>query len=80
MTIFQIVSILFSGIGLLSGIFLVYLKLKVDIAKIEMRLNGIDRELIQREISLLLIEKVNREDHKEIIKKIDDLVEIIMKK
>jgi len=78
MTTFQIITILFSGITLLTSIFLVYLKLKIDIAKIEIRLNNVDRELLQREISLLLVEKINREDHKEIINKIDKLVETIL--
>jgi len=79
MTIFQILTILISGITLLGSIFIVYLKLKVDIAKIEMRLNSIDRELLQKEVTMLLLEKVNREDHKEILNKIDDLVGIIRK-
>ena len=80
MTIFQVLTILISGITLLGSIFIVYLKLKVDIAKIEMRLNSIDRELLQKEVSLLLIEKINREDHKEILNKIDDLVILVRKK
>lgn len=80
MTVFQILTILISGITLLGSIFIVYLKLKVDIAKIEMRLNSIDRELLQKEVSLLLIEKINREDHKEILTKIDDLAIMFRKK
>ena len=74
MTIFEILTILGSGIGLLGSIFIVYLKLRVDIAKIETRLNAIDREILQKEITLLLIEKNNREDHKAIIDKIDGLI------
>ena len=74
MTTFEILTILGSGIGLLGSIFIVYLKLKVDIAKIETRLNAIDREIIQKEITLLLIEKNNREDHRNIIDKIDGLI------
>ena len=74
MTTFEILTTLGSGVGLLGSIFIVYLKLKVDIAKIETRINAIDRELIQKEITLLLIEKNNREDHKAIIEKIDTLI------
>jgi len=74
MTTFEILTILGSGIGLLGSIFIVYLKLRVDIAKIETRLNAIDREILQKEITLLLIEKNNREDHKAIIDKIDGLI------
>ena len=74
MTTFEILTTLGSGVGLLGSIFIVYLKLKVDIAKIETRLNAIDRELIQKELTLLLIEKNNREDHKSIIEKIDDIL------
>ena len=74
MTTFEILTTLGSGIGLLASIFIVYPRLKVDIAKIETRLNFIDREMLQKEITLLLIEKNNREDHKSIIDKIDGLI------
>jgi hypothetical protein len=77
MTTFQIISVILSALLLLGTIFGVYLKLKIDLTKVDMRLNEIDRELLQKEISLLLIEKINREDHKEIISKIDHLVEAI---
>jgi hypothetical protein len=77
MTTFQIISVILSALLLLGTIFGVYLKLKIDLTKVDMRLNEIDRELLQKEISLLLIEKINREDHKEIISKIDHLVETI---
>ena len=80
MTAFQIISVLFSGIGLLSTIFIIYLKLRVDLTKIDMRLNAIDRELLQKEIALLLVEKINREDHKEILAKIDRLIDEMKKK
>lgn len=77
MTTFQIISVILSALLLLGSIFGVYLKLKIDMTKIDMRLNAIDRELLQKEISLLLVEKINREDHKEIITKIDHLVDAI---
>lgn len=79
MNTFQIVSVIISALLIFASIFGVYLKLKVDITRMDMRLNGIDRELLQKEISLLLVEKINREDHKEIINKIDALVLLINK-
>lgn len=78
MTTFQIISTIISAVLIFASIFGVYLKLKVDITKLDMRLNAIDRELLQKEISLLLVEKINREDHKEIIGKIEKLSELII--
>ena len=80
MNAFQLISIIISGILLLASIFGVYLKLKIDITKVDMRINAINRELLQREIASLLAEKINREDHKEIIAKIDKLIEIYAQK
>jgi hypothetical protein len=79
MTTFEILSIIISTIFLFVSIFGVYLKLKIDITKVDMRINGINRELLQKEISSLLSEKINREDHEKILSKIDHLIEIYTK-
>jgi len=76
MTTFQILSIAIPGVFLLAAIFGVYLKLKIDLTKLDMRINAINRELLQKEISSLLSEKINREDHHRIIEKLDKLMEI----
>jgi len=80
MNTFQVISVIISAVFLLSTIFGVYLKLKIDITKVDMRINAINRELLQREIATLLAEKINREDHKEILTKIDHLIEIYSQK
>jgi len=77
---FEILLIIFGAISLFGSIFGVFLKLKLDITRVDMRVNAINRELLQREISTLLSEKINREDHMEIIKKIDHLITIYASK
>jgi len=74
MTPFQIISIIVSGISLLCAIFGVYLKLQIDITKINMQLKSYDKDLQAKEIAILNIERLNREDHKEIMQKIDELI------
>ncbi len=76
----EIIAIIIPSILLLASIFGIYLKLKIDITKVEMRINAINRELLQKEIATLLAEKINREDHKEILCRIDTLIEIYSKK
>ena len=76
MTPFQIISVIFSCITLLGVIAGVYIRLKIDITKIEMSVKGIEKELQQKEIAILNAEKFNREDHKEIMKKINELIQM----
>jgi hypothetical protein len=80
MSMSEILSIAIPCILLLASIFGVYLKVKIDITKLDMRINAINRELLQKEIGSLLSEKINREDHIHIINKLDQLMEIYSKK
>jgi ABC-type anion transport system duplicated permease subunit len=101
LTTFQIISIIISALLLLSSIVGVYIKLKVDITKIEVKVAEIEKDvnfkattikkdledrakelasdIVQRDVQVLLNEKNNREDHKEILVKIDKIIEKINK-
>ena len=77
MTTFEILSVL---LVLASSIVGVFIKLRVDAARIDERIKSINRDLLQKEIGSLLSEKINREDHQKIIEKIDHLIDIYAKK
>jgi hypothetical protein len=74
MTLFQIFSVIISAIGLLSAIIGVYVKLKIDLTRIDVQIRGLEREIDEQKSSLANIECINRDDHREIIKKIDMLI------
>lgn len=76
----EILAISIPAILLLASIFGVYLKVKIDLTKLDMRINAINRELLQKEIGSLLSEKINREDHIAIISKLDSLMELYSRK
>jgi len=80
MTTFQIISIVMSGLVLLIAILGVYVKAQVQIKELEMRIKAIEKDLLQKEIASLLAEKINREDHKIIMDKIDKLMDLIIKR
>ena len=80
MTTFQILSIVISLLLILGSIVSVYVTCRIKIAKIEVEIVSIRRDLIQKEIALCLIEKNNREDHKDIIIKVDKILESVNSK
>jgi len=73
MTAFQIITLLISGLFLLGAIITVYVKLKIDIAKIEVHILNIQRELNQKEISLIRLEDKNTLEHNNILTHIQNL-------
>lgn len=84
MTTFQILMIIFGIISLLGGIIGVYIKSTIAIAKIEVEIVQMKKDLMAKEIAICLIEKnyredakENRDDHKYIISKIDKLVDAL---
>jgi hypothetical protein len=86
MTTFEILNIILSVLLMLGAIIGVYIKSAIAIAKIQVEIVEIKRDLVTKEIAILNIEKNNRDDfkenrdnHKEIISKIDRLVETIIK-
>jgi hypothetical protein len=71
---------------LIGAIVGVYIKVTIAIAKIQVEVIEMKKDLIQKEIAICLIEKNNREDskenrddHREIIRKIDHLVTTLIK-
>ena len=74
MSIFQIITIILSGLGLLGAIIMVYVRTQVDIAKINTTLVFLQRDLDGKEGSILKLERDNKEDHEKIMTKIDLLI------
>lgn len=74
MTTFQNISVIFSAIVLLGGIVGVYIKTAICIARIEVEIVNLKHDLQLKEIAIVNLENRNREDHKEIIAKIDNLI------
>ena len=76
MNLYQTLTIIIAGLGLLGGIVAVYTKLMVEISKVKVEMLNFRHELdIERQASLKA-ESFNREDHKEILKKIDELIKM----
>jgi len=80
MTTFQIISLIVNILLFLGSVIGVYVKLKLDITKVELKIEQINRELTQKEIATLLDQKNNREDHAKIIEKIDHLIDKLSSK
>ncbi len=86
MNTFETLTVIISAILLVGAIIGVYIKVTIAIAKIQVEVIEMKKDLIQKEIAICLIEKNNREDakenrddHKEILKKIDQLVTTLIK-
>jgi hypothetical protein len=75
MSTFQILTLIISGLFLLSGIVTVYIANRVALAEVKLQIKNIERELLQKEIASLLSEKNNREDHFRIMDKLDRVIE-----
>jgi len=74
MTTFQILTLILSTIIFIAGIIGLYIKNSISIAKIEVEICQIKKDLLQKEIALCNLEKDNKTDHKEIVQKIDRLI------
>jgi hypothetical protein len=86
MTTFEILTIIGSALLIFGAIIGVYVKTAISIAKIQVEIVEMKRDLVQTEIAILLIEKNNRDDfkenrevHQKIIEKIDSLVDATIK-
>ena len=73
MTTFQIITVIISTLGLLGAIVTVYIKSQIDITKLQRDISYIHKDSDRKEIALLLIEKNNRDDHKEILQKLNEI-------
>lgn len=76
MTTFEYIMIAFSFLSLLGGLIFVYNKTQVDIAKIQTSILFLQKDLDNKEKSILHLELNNREDHKIILCKIDELIKM----
>lgn len=74
MTAFQVIIIIISGTGVLGSIVGLYVHVKVEIAKIQLQLDNFRHELDAEKLANMRSDTFNREDHKEIIRKIDELI------
>ena len=86
MNTFEVLSIIGSALLIFGAIVSVYVSTRVSIAKIEVKIVSIEKDLFAKEFAICRIEKDNKEDskenrndHKEIISKIDRLVETLIK-
>jgi hypothetical protein len=75
-----------SALLILGAIIGIYVKVSISITKIQVEIVEVKRDLIQKEIAILLIEKnnrddfkENREDHKQILNKVDEIMKILIK-
>lgn len=74
---FQIVIIILTSLGLLASIIGVYIKSQIDITRIQTTIKFLQRDLDNKEIAICNFEKENKTDHKEILNKIDFLLDKI---
>lgn len=75
MTTFQILSLVVATVSILGAIIALYNKNSIAIAQIQVELIQVKRDLMQKEIALCNIEKINREDHKEIMQKLEKIMQ-----
>jgi hypothetical protein len=80
MTLFEIISIIVILIGACGTVLNIYIKNKLAIAKIDLEIIEIKKDMLQYEADLKQLEKFNRDDHKEILVKIDKILEQNVKK
>jgi hypothetical protein len=86
MTTFQVLSVIGSALLILGAIVGIYVKVSISIAKIQVEIVEMKRDLVQKEIAILLMEKNNRDDfkenreaHEKIMVKIDNLATLLIK-
>jgi hypothetical protein len=72
---FEIITTILSALGLLGAIITVHIKSQIDIVKLQTTLKFFQKDLDNKEISICTFEKNNKEDHKEIMVKIDSIIE-----
>lgn len=61
MSLFQILTLIISTFLMISTIIGVYIKLRLDIARLQVKIESMDSEQATRDIVVLLTDKNNRE-------------------
>jgi len=86
MTPFEILTIIGSALLVFGGLIAIYVKTVISIAKIQVEIVELRRDLTEKEIAILKIErdsradaKENREAHGKILEKVDTLVNHFIK-
>jgi len=74
MNTFQILSVIIACAGLLGGIVVVWVKLQIEVAKINTTITFIQKDLDGKEVSMLKIETKNDHDHSLINSKLDKIL------
>lgn len=77
MNIVQLIGVIISGLILFGTIIGLYVYIRIELAKLQVQLDNFRRELDAEKIAHLQTEKFNREDHKEILSKLDLLIKDI---
>lgn len=80
MTTFQLLIIIISALTLAGSIVSVYVSMRISIARIDVEIQQMKKDFIQKEIAICKLENTNREDHQIIIDKIDVLRGLVIGK
>lgn len=73
MTPFQIITIVFAFVGMLGGLFTVYTKMQMNIAKINAEMLELRNLINTNSTNMESIRKENREDHQMLFKEMQKI-------
>lgn len=79
MTSFQITIVTINLIGLIGGVIGIYIKLKIEITRLQVRISEIEKKHDSFKFDLRDFIKENKRDHNVLFTKIDGLKDIIIK-
>lgn len=79
MTTFQIITIIISGLALLGTIVGVYIRLKIDITKLQVEITNMKKDSSRADKIFETFKRENNESHQHMYKKLDELKDIIIK-
>ncbi len=78
MTTFQIITIIISGLALLGTIVGVYIRLKIDITKLQVEITNMKKDSSRADKIFETFKRENNESHQHMYKKLDELKDIII--
>ena len=76
---FEIAGLIVAFLTLGGAILSVYVSMRIAIARIEVQMKNFDKELLNKELAICHLEKDNKEDHKEILIRIDKIYDNVKK-
>lgn len=80
MTSYQIVMVVFAAVGLLSSVIGVFIYVRVELAKLQVKVASLEQADERHEDNLANFIKENRETHVKLFDKFDELKDLILKK